>query len=132
MAALQTYGLVVGFVAGMAVNAAGASEKEHQKRLCAGMELEKWTKQHTRVDCLSDEFAIEVDFSDSWADAIGQSLHYAHEFGRKAGIILICKDTVKCTAHGYRLESTIKAFNLPITVWYCRTFDETLGDCVRD
>ena len=31
----------------------------------------------TRADCISATHAIEVDFSEKWAEAIGQALHYA-------------------------------------------------------
>jgi hypothetical protein len=31
----------------------------------------------TRVDCLTDDYAIEVDFAKKWAEGIGQSLYYA-------------------------------------------------------
>lgn len=46
----------------------------------------------TRVDCLTDEYAIEFDFADHWAEAIGQSLHYAEMTNRKPGIVLIIED----------------------------------------
>ena len=43
----------------------------------------------TRVDCLTEEYAIEFDFADKWAEAIGQSLHYALMTGKKPGIVII-------------------------------------------
>jgi hypothetical protein len=44
------------------------------------------------VDCLTDECVIEFDFSNKWAEAIGQSLYYANQTGKKADIFLICKN----------------------------------------
>lgn len=44
---------------------------------------------NTRVDCLTDTHAIEFDFAKKWAEAIGQSLHYARMTKKKAGIVLI-------------------------------------------
>jgi len=41
------------------------------------------------VDCLTEEYAIEMDFGGKWAEAIGQSLSYAAMTGKKAGIVLI-------------------------------------------
>ncbi|MDB2499329.1 YHYH domain-containing protein [bacterium] len=46
----------------------------------------------TRCDILTDTHAIEVDFADKWAEAIGQSLNYAMQTGKKAGIVLKLKD----------------------------------------
>ena len=43
----------------------------------------------TRCDILTDTHAIEVDFADKWAEAIGQSLNYAMQTGKKAGIVLV-------------------------------------------
>ena len=48
----------------------------------------------TRCDILTDTHAIEVDFADKWAEAIGQSLNYAMQTGKKAGIVLVLKDEV--------------------------------------
>ena len=46
----------------------------------------------TRCDILIDTHAIEVDFADKWAEAVGQSLNYAIQTGKKAGIVLVLKD----------------------------------------
>ena len=46
----------------------------------------------TRCDILTDTHAIEVDFADKWAEAIGQSLNYAMQTGKKAGIVLVLKE----------------------------------------
>lgn len=44
---------------------------------------------NTRIDCLTKDNAIEFDFAPKWAEAIGQSLHYAHMSGKKPAIVLI-------------------------------------------
>lgn len=41
------------------------------------------------MDCLTDEYAIEFDFADHWAESIGQALHYAKMTNRKPGIVII-------------------------------------------
>ncbi|MFL3659217.1 MAG: hypothetical protein ACJ07L_14355, partial [Opitutales bacterium] len=46
----------------------------------------------TRCDILTNTHAIEVDFADKWAEAIDQSLNYAMQTGKKAGIVLVLKD----------------------------------------
>jgi hypothetical protein len=66
-------------------------EKDYQLAWCAqiGGQAEVRLADGTRVDCLTDEFAIEVDFAPKWAEAIGQSLYYAKLTGRRPGILLI-------------------------------------------
>lgn len=43
----------------------------------------------TRVDCLTKTHAVEFDFAPKWAEAIGQSLHYARLTGKNPAIVLI-------------------------------------------
>ena len=43
----------------------------------------------TRVDCLTKTQAVEFDFAPKWAEAIGQSLHYARLTGKNPAIVLI-------------------------------------------
>lgn len=66
-------------------------EKEYQAELC--QRLDGITEYHlvdkTRVDCLTQEYAIEVDFGKKWAEGIGQSLYYAQMTGRKPAVALI-------------------------------------------
>ncbi len=108
------------------------SARAYQERLCAVMQTEVTLASGARVDCLNHEFAIEVDFSDKWHQAIGQSLYYAAETGRKPGVILICrKSDDTCLGHSLRLQTTIGAWNLPITVWQCESDALALSDCLR-
>jgi len=66
-------------------------EKEYQAKWCAehGGIAEYRLDDGSRVDCLTDEYAIEFDFAPKWAEAIGQALYYAEKTGRKPGIVLI-------------------------------------------
>lgn len=70
----------------------------------------------TRVDCLLDEYAIEVDFARKWAEAIGQSLHYAAKANKEAGILLIINKESDCKFIG-RVKGVIDNYKLPIKVW---------------
>ena len=47
-------------------------EKHYQTLLCNKLdgEMEYVLKDRTRVDCLTDEYAIEVDFAKKWAESI--------------------------------------------------------------
>ena len=70
----------------------------------------------TRVDCVTSEYAIEVDYANKWYEAVGQSLHYGLKTGKKPGILLIMK-TEKDIKYYNRLMKAIQHYSLPITVW---------------
>ena len=98
----------------------GPLERVYQERFCTGMKLEYRLPDATRADCLSGEYVIEVDFTEKWAESIGQALHYGlwtRELPigpRKIGIILIChKQRDTCTDHTVRLKRVIEGFHLP-------------------
>ena len=75
------------------------AKREHPERWYQ----EQWCKAHagqvevvlpggTRCDCLTDTHAIEFDFGNNWAEAVGQSSYYALQTGRKPGIVLILEN----------------------------------------
>lgn len=64
-------------------------EHVYQNMYCPPNLREVQLQDKTRVDCLTDKFAIEFDFADKWAEALGQSLHYARMTGRRPAIFLI-------------------------------------------
>lgn len=96
-------------------NSKGLSERSYQDRYCKGL-VEWRLPDKTRVDCLTHTHAIEFDFSNKWAEAIGQSLHYANVTNKRAGIYLIMLGK-RSVLHNSILRQTIKAFKLPIDVW---------------
>lgn len=65
-------------------------EKDYVQKYCKG-EIEYTLSDRTRVDCLTDEFAIEYDWAHKWAESIGQSLYYAHMTGKKPAVAIIMK-----------------------------------------
>ena len=69
-----------------------------------------------RCDCVTDTHAIEFDFGNGWAEAIGQSSYYSIQTKKKAGIVLIL-ETIKDRKYWIRLKTTIGHFNLPIDIW---------------
>jgi hypothetical protein len=113
------------------------NEDSWQQRYCVGMELEKHLPSGGRVDCLSPEYAIEVDWAKHWAEALGQSLYYAGATNRKPGIILLCEQSEGpveglCRSYVYRLEYALKFVNDHVYVWTCAIDkDRTLDDCFR-
>ena len=99
---------------------AKASEREdwYQQVWCDGQngQAEAELNDGTRVDCLTKTHAIEMDFSSKWPEAIGQSLYYAMQTGRKAGIVLIIRNLGELY-HWDRMNTVIKKYQLPITTW---------------
>ncbi|MCM2435362.1 hypothetical protein [Agrobacterium rosae] len=108
------------------------TESFYQDRFCAGMTKERVLPNGTRVDCLTDVYAIEVDWTHKWAEAIGQSLLYAAATGKQPGIILICKVREEaCLKHSLLIEQTAAHWKLPLTVWLCLPEDLSLAECSR-
>ena len=106
----------------------------YQARFCKGMEQNQRFQDQTEVACLSDEYAIEIDFTPNWPAAVGLSLHSAMNSGKRPGIILVCKlgdKTSHCFDHGLRLQEVIAQYDLPITAWQCGSNAATLDDCRR-
>jgi hypothetical protein len=93
-------------------------EKWYQEKWCGekGGKSEVVLPDKTRCDCLTGSHAIEFDFGNKWAEAIGQSLYYSFQTGKRAGIVLIIEHK-KSYKYWIRLNSIIKHFNLPIDTW---------------
>lgn len=66
-------------------------EKVYQQQWCSavGGVTEYRLPDRTRVDCLTDDYAIEFDFAPKWAESIGQALYYGICTDRQAGVVLI-------------------------------------------
>ena len=93
-------------------------EKYYQDLWCTdqGGRAEVVMSDKTRCDCLTDTHAVEVDFARKWYEALGQSLYYSMQTGKRAGILLIIEsdDDLK---YWFRLNSTIQHFGLLIDTW---------------
>ena len=92
-------------------------EKVYQKEfsLIIGGQMEVTLPDRTRVDIVTDTFAIEVDFANKWAEGIGQSLYYGEVLNKKPGILLIIENREKDKKYLDRLMKV--AFKHGITVW---------------
>ena len=93
-------------------------ESYYQDCWCAaqGGTAEVVLADNTRCDCITASHAIEVDFSEKWAEAIGQALFYSMQTGHRAGVALII-ETPADRRHWIRLNSTINHFSLPLDTW---------------
>lgn len=133
------------------LSAFGQSDAEFVTRYCQDGHPQVVLPNKTEADCIGPTHAKEIEFSEYWHTALGQSLHYAYwtreiaaepenygELGKKidrpmkAGIVLVCrKPRETCTDHYVRLFRIIEEFRLPITIWDCSPEDETLDSCQK-
>ena len=95
-------------------------EKDYVQAYCKGV-IEYVLPDRTRVDCLTDEYAIEFDWGKKWAEAIGQSLYYAKMTGKKPGVAIIIKSP-KEQRYIERIKKVDK--NIEIFVIKARDFSE--------
>ena len=93
-------------------------EKWYQSQWCQAQngQTEVVLSDKTRCDCLTETHAVEFDFGNKWAEAIGQSLYYSLQTGKKAGIVLII-ERLRDRKYWIRLNTTIDYFGLPIDAW---------------
>ena len=91
-------------------------EKYYQTQICNQLdgEMEYVLSDRTRVDCLSDEYAMEVDFAKKWAESIGQALYYAYMTDKKPAVGLIVGKKDKRFL--IRLQRVAKKFDIKIYV----------------
>lgn len=95
-----------------------AGEREHQVAFCDHLsgQAEVVLEDRTRVDCLTDEYAYEVDFAKKWAESFGQAWHYSIMTGRRPGVLLIVED-MKDLKYLARLTNLVIASDQPFQVW---------------
>ena len=91
-----------------------AAEADYVASTCEGV-IEYQLPDRTRVDCLTDNYAIEYDWQHKWAEAIGQSLYYSAMTGKKPAIRLICKNK-NCKRYSDKIEKVKETFELDIQV----------------
>lgn len=67
------------------------TESYYQTKWCLEQsgQVETILFDRTRVDCITEQYAIEVDFAYKWAESIGQALYYASVTGKKPAVMLI-------------------------------------------
>ncbi|MEA3227691.1 MAG: hypothetical protein U9P38_01330 [Campylobacterota bacterium] len=91
-------------------------EKYYQEKMCKKLDgvIEHRLEDRTRVDCLTDDYAIEVDFAKKWAESIGQALFYAQMTGKDPAIGLIVGE--KDTRYLKRLRKVTNKFDIKVFV----------------
>jgi hypothetical protein len=93
-------------------------EKWYQKQWCQEQsgETEKVMNDGTRCDCRTETHAVEMDFANKWYEAVGQSLHYSLQTGKRAGIVLIL-ESPNDKKYWERLINIVDQSKLSIDVW---------------
>lgn len=92
-------------------------EKEYQDAWCSkakGVQEYKLDDK-ARVDCLTEEYAIEFDFAPKWAESVGQALYYGIKTGKTPGVVLIMEDEENEGQHMDRLKAVADKYK--IKVW---------------
>ena len=91
------------------------TEADYVDMTCQG-EIEYVLPDKTRVDCLTDEYAIEYDWAKKWAESVGQSLYYAKMTNKKPAVVLILKnpDDEKYVERLELLDLDIKVYKLKL------------------
>ena len=96
-----------------------AIEKEeyYSKKFCNEMsgQNEYVLEDLSRVDCLTDTHAYEVDWADGMKvyESIGQALYYSSQTGKLPGILLLIRKK-NSEKHIRKVREVIKFFELPI------------------
>ena len=89
-------------------------EKDYVVQYCDGIK-EYVLPDKTRIDCLTDEYAIEFDYAKKWAESIGQSLYYAKKTGKKPAVAIIIDDEkdLKYIQRIRETDENITIFEIP-------------------
>ena len=92
------------------------NESSYQHAWCSAQNgIEEYeNKDFTRVDCLTSTHAVEFDFSNKWAESIGQALHYQYMTGKKAKVILILEDPQKEIVYFNRVKNLSNIYNFDV------------------
>ncbi len=81
----------------------------------------------TRCDLMSPAFAIECEWSDKFAESIGQALHYSIKTGKQPGIVLIRRTETSEELHARYLERCRAVCERHgITLWQAVEGDDTV------
>ncbi len=91
-------------------------ERYYQVIMCNKLKgkVEYRLPDKTRVDCLTNDYAIEVDWAKKWAEGIGQALYYAHVTKREPAVALIVGE--KDERYLKRLNAVAKEFDIKVII----------------
>ena len=95
-----------------------SAERDVRDGWCDSMQgvAEFRTKDGTYVDCLTEQYAVEVEYDNNWKEGVGQALHYAESTGKEAAIVFV-KRAKSRKDYLSELLRVINKYNLPIEVF---------------
>ena len=109
--------LTLSLLIGSAFVHALENEDYYNRQFCEQMsgQPEYRLEDLSRVDCLTDTHAFEVDWADGSKvyEAIGQALYYSAETGKLPGIVLLIRKD-KSDKHIRKVRRVIEVFELQI------------------
>lgn len=84
-------------------------EKAYQEYWCKarGGQMEYILNDKTRVDCLTEKYAVEFDFANKWAECIGQALYYGQKTKKTPACVLIMEHGEKDLKYLKRLRYVV-------------------------
>lgn len=90
------------------------NERYYQEILCNDLQgkVEVVLEDKSRVDCLTDEFAIEVDWANKWSQGVGQAMYYALMTDKKPAIGIIMSQSKSDKRHYERLMLVAEELNI--------------------
>ncbi len=90
-------------------------EKYYQTKWCKAHKgkMEYRLKDGTRVDCLTDKYAVEIDFATKYHECLGQAQHYSARTGKQGACVLIIENP-EHMKYVYSLRKTIQRKNLHV------------------
>lgn len=65
-------------------------EADYVDAYCNG-QIEYVLNDLTRIDCLTEDYAIEFDWAKKWAESIGQSMYYANMTNKLPAVAIIMR-----------------------------------------
>ena len=92
-------------------------ERYYQRIFCDQVhgQMEYRLYDRVRVDCLTPNYAFEVDFGRKAYEAVGQALYYAMETGKKPGIVLI-QETRRDNAYIGRIKKLARKYGIAVYI----------------
>ena len=99
-------------------------ERDYSVMFCnhLGGKLEVSLSDRGRVDCVTEKEAIELDFSDKWAEGIGQALYYGMMTSKSPTVALIIENHSAGANHVARAIKVCRKYQIGlylITVMGC-------------
>ena len=89
------------------------NEKYYQEIWCKANNgiLEYKNDDNTRVDCLTENNAVEFDFAQKWAESVGQALYYQKKTKKRGKVVLILENTEKEMKYFNRVKELSVDYN---------------------